>query len=149
MLCGETIDASALSEQSDTLRSIGNSLTPGGDILLYGCSVAEGQEDQDFIEKLAQYNGADVAASTNMTGTATKGGDWVLEASTERIDTLWQAAQEAKTNVGNVYFLVAGRSMGVPPPGLRSRPSSRRRRPTSRPCSSALAAGRLGDWTSS
>jgi len=55
-------------------------LTDSGDILLYGCDVAQGEIGQAFIEQLAQLTGADVAASTDLTGAAALGGDWVLEA---------------------------------------------------------------------
>ena len=62
------------------LAQIGQSLTAEGDLLLYGCNVAQGDAGQAFIEQIAQLTGADVAASTDLTGAAALGGDWVLEA---------------------------------------------------------------------
>ncbi|MFB3076904.1 MAG: DUF4347 domain-containing protein, partial [Lysobacterales bacterium] len=47
--------------------------------LLYGCDVANGELGVDFIDNLASYTGADVAASTDSTGAAGFGGNWVLE----------------------------------------------------------------------
>ena len=64
------------------LQQIGASLTVGGDILLYGCNVAESATGLRFINRLAHFTGADVAASDDTTGNAALGGDWQLEAAT-------------------------------------------------------------------
>lgn len=67
-----------------------NALTPDADILIYGCEVAAGGvtgEPTDFIERLAEYTGADVAASDDKTGSALLGGDWLLECATGKIDS--------------------------------------------------------------
>jgi Ca2+-binding RTX toxin-like protein len=74
-----------LSSYRSELGTIGATLSDSGDILLYGCEVASGITGQTFIENLALYTNADVAASTDTTGSAALGGDWVLEASTGAI----------------------------------------------------------------
>jgi hypothetical protein len=85
---GSTVlNASNLTEYSSQLAAIGSHLTAGADILLYGCDVASGTTGQQFISALAAATGADVAASTDLTGSAAAGGDWVLEASTGTIET--------------------------------------------------------------
>lgn len=61
-------------------------LSETGDILLYGCNVAQGEAGARFIEQLSAYTGAEVAASTDYTGALALGGDWVLEASTGAIE---------------------------------------------------------------
>ena len=76
-----------LSQHTTELTHIGNSLTANGDILVYGCNVANGEVGKDFIGKLALATGADIAASDDVTGSADKGGDWVLEAANGAIDT--------------------------------------------------------------
>jgi hypothetical protein len=48
-----------LSDYADALHSIGAALSPGGDLLLYGCAVAEGVSGTIFVERLAQATGAD------------------------------------------------------------------------------------------
>ncbi|CUW40823.1 protein of unknown function（containing Cadherin-like domain,1230-1310;785-891;1645-1742;containing Immunoglobulin-like fold domain,1230-1303;785-887;1645-1741;containing Dystroglycan-type cadherin-like domain,1223-1311;1647-1747) [Magnetospirillum sp. XM-1] len=58
------------------LADIGHALTAGGDLLLYGCDVAKGEDGQQFVTDLAAATGADVAASTDTTG---HGGNWTLE----------------------------------------------------------------------
>jgi hypothetical protein len=77
-----------LSDYADALHSIGAALSPGGDLLLYGCAVAEGVSGTIFVERLAQATGADVAASTNPTGAMDLGGDWVLERHSGTVESL-------------------------------------------------------------
>jgi len=77
-----------MNQYTDLLADIGNQLTDNGDILLYGCDVAAGDIGQQFINQLADATGADVAASTDLTGATALGGDWVLEANTGSIETI-------------------------------------------------------------
>ena len=58
-----------------------------GDVLLYGCNVAEGDIGINFIEQLAALTGADIQASTDLTGSADLGGNWDLEVSIGEIET--------------------------------------------------------------
>ncbi|MDY6993149.1 MAG: DUF4347 domain-containing protein, partial [Pseudomonadota bacterium] len=53
--------------------------TSAPEILIYGCQVAQGAEGMAFIHKLAQLTAAHVAASNDLTGHASKGGNWRLE----------------------------------------------------------------------
>jgi Ca2+-binding RTX toxin-like protein len=81
---GSTVlDANNLMAYADALLAIGSSLNASGDILLYGCQVGANGVGQQFIDQLAQLTGADVAASTNTTGS---GGDWILEASSGTVE---------------------------------------------------------------
>ena len=57
------------------LQAIGSSLKETGDLLLYGCDVAKGDEGQKFITDLAKVTGADVAASNDLTGSTSLGGN--------------------------------------------------------------------------
>lgn len=68
------------------LAQIGNALTETGDLLLYGCNIAAGDQGQHFIETLSHMTGADVAASDDPTGGTSAGGDWVLEAQTGAVE---------------------------------------------------------------
>ena len=94
-LGGSAIDSDALTAHASQLEAIGQSLIESGDILLYGCNVAQGEAGVQFIGSLAQATGADVVASENLTGTTAAGGDWVLEASVGAI--------ESPTIVSNEY----------------------------------------------
>ncbi|MCZ8221800.1 MAG: DUF4347 domain-containing protein [Acidovorax sp.] len=72
--------------QSDLTR-IGQSLAADGDLMFYGCKVADGEEGQELLETIAAITGADVAGSSDNTGTPLLGGDWVLERSVGHIET--------------------------------------------------------------
>ena len=48
-------------------------------ILIYACDLASGTEGKEIVNKLNEYTGAGVAASTNKTGHISMGGDWNLE----------------------------------------------------------------------
>lgn len=63
------------------------SLSSDADILFYGCELAASERGQTLIEAIATLTGADVAASTNDTGSAKLGGDWNLEYQIGAIET--------------------------------------------------------------
>ncbi|TAN48315.1 MAG: DUF4347 domain-containing protein, partial [Methylococcaceae bacterium] len=99
---GSTVlDGGNIADYQFQLRQIGDALTDGGDLLLYGCNVAQGDEGALFVAGLAQYTGADVAASDDLTGAADRGGDWVLEM---RVGEIESAVTPAITDYG--YLLV-------------------------------------------
>ncbi|MFM9937328.1 MAG: DUF4347 domain-containing protein [Novosphingobium sp.] len=79
-LGSSTVDSAALAAHADDLAAIGSHLAPGADILLYGCDVAAGASGAAFISTFAALTGADIAASTDVTGAAALGGNWTLEA---------------------------------------------------------------------
>ena len=51
-------------------------------LLIYGCNVAAGDAGTEFIAKLKQLTGAEIAATANPTGNKALGGDWKLEFTT-------------------------------------------------------------------
>ena len=79
MLGDAVLNSGNLEQYNAALATIGNALTATGDILLYGCNLGQGEVGLQFIERLGQITGADVAASTDLTGGLAVG-DWVLEA---------------------------------------------------------------------
>ncbi|CUI72965.1 VCBS domain-containing protein [Achromobacter kerstersii] len=84
------LGSSVLSAQSaDTLRTAGwgSHLSANADILLYGCDTGQGQGGANLMATMATLTGADIAASTNDTGNAGQGGDWLLETSTGPIES--------------------------------------------------------------
>ena len=81
-----TINEQILSGHAADLASIKAALAGSADILLYGCDVAATTKGQSFVAHLAAATGADVAASTDDTGAAAKGGDWDLETRTGLIE---------------------------------------------------------------
>ena len=79
------LDLQSLPGYVNQLKSWGQALTAGADILLYGCNVAKDAAGKAFVNLLAQATGADVAASDDLTGNAALGGNWDLEYQTGAI----------------------------------------------------------------
>lgn len=86
VLGNSSVNRGDLSGYSTELAIIGDALSDGGDLLIYGCNVAEGEIGQKFIQSISRMTGADVAASSDWTGDNSQGGDWELEASVGEID---------------------------------------------------------------
>ena len=86
ILGGKNVDQTTLAAHADDLQKIGQALGTNGDILLYGCDIARGSAGAAFVDAVARATGADVAASTDATGSAAKGGDWALEYAAGQID---------------------------------------------------------------
>ncbi|MDD3325897.1 MAG: DUF4347 domain-containing protein, partial [Zoogloea sp.] len=86
-LGSSTVTEASLADQAAHLATIRAALSDSADLMFYGCNVAEGDTGASFLSALADATGADVAASTDITGSALLGGDWDLEASTGNIET--------------------------------------------------------------
>jgi hypothetical protein len=76
--------------------------TKHGDILLYGCEIAKGQEGINFVRSLAVLTGLDIAASDNLTGSVFKGGDWFFEVHSGRIETKLIVSKQITEQYGEV-----------------------------------------------
>jgi len=87
LLGNSTLNQTTLPGYSEALAQIGSALSETGDLLLYGCNVAQGDLGQAFIAQIAAATGADVSASTDLTGAPSLGGDWLLEASSGTISS--------------------------------------------------------------
>ncbi|MBF0156389.1 MAG: putative Ig domain-containing protein [Magnetococcales bacterium] len=86
VLGSSPIDATVVDANQEIFTTIGSSLNESGDILLYGCDVGKGADGATLVDRLAQATGAEVAASTDATGGAASGGNWVLEQTSGSID---------------------------------------------------------------
>ncbi|QSB00441.1 DUF4347 domain-containing protein [Methylomonas sp. EFPC1] len=75
-----------IQNQTD-ISAWGDAFNTDGDILIYGCNVAETQFGQSFVEYLSGITNIDVAASEDTTGSADLGGDWLLEYQTGDVET--------------------------------------------------------------
>ena len=78
------LNESTLEDYKSSLSTIGASLTADGDILFYGCNIADGRTGETLINQIATITNADIAASDDVTG---QGGDWDLEKHTGIIET--------------------------------------------------------------
>ncbi|GAB3404773.1 Ig-like domain-containing protein [Massilia agilis] len=77
----------ALPSVRDQFATLGRALNAGGDLLLYGCDIGAGTAGQQLAADIAAAAHADVAVSTDITGAASKGGNWNLEYSAGQIDS--------------------------------------------------------------
>lgn len=75
-LGGTTLGAAELSARAADVARWADAFAADGDLLLYGCDVAGSAVGGAFVERLALLTGADVAASTDATGSGLLGGDW-------------------------------------------------------------------------
>ena len=81
------LSTDTFTKYSETLSAIGGALASTGDVLLYGCYIAVGQDGTALIEAIANLTQADIAASNDLTGSAAQGGDWELEHYTGVVET--------------------------------------------------------------
>ncbi|WP_244664864.1 DUF4347 domain-containing protein [Candidatus Symbiopectobacterium sp. 'North America'] len=81
-----TLDSDTTNARSADLATLVSALTDSGDLLIYGCDVAQ-DSGQSFVTLLAQLTGADLAASRDTMGASALGGDWVLENHRGAIET--------------------------------------------------------------
>jgi VCBS repeat-containing protein len=84
--------ASMQGEHAGHLATIAAALSGDADILIYGCDFGAGAAGQEAVQLLASATGADVAASSDITGAAELGGDWTLEVQQGEITTASLAA---------------------------------------------------------
>ena len=94
-LGADVLNENNLENFNAQIKQWGNALTANGDILLYGCDVAAGEAGENFVKRLSEITGADVAASTDKTGNAALGGDWELEKTTGNIESGLAFSQDA------------------------------------------------------
>ncbi len=83
MLGDDVITADNIENYKDAISSWQSHLTADADILFYGCDIAKDSAGQGVLNDIAQWAGADVAASTDTTGIQ---GDWDLEYTTGVIE---------------------------------------------------------------
>jgi len=90
------LDQQSVEARTGELAAWSDSLTANADVLIYGCDVAETQAGRSLLGQLADLTGADVAASTNLTGSRALGGDWNLEYSTGTIEASVALSQQGR-----------------------------------------------------
>jgi hypothetical protein len=99
------LNSDNLSQYAQQIQTWSASLTDDADLLFYGCNVAV-DTGSTFITELSQLTRADVAASTDLTGHSTVGGDWQLEVSTgaiEAVDLIDSSVQSAYAHTLATY----------------------------------------------
>ena len=96
-----------------TLSEIGSALSRDGDILLYGCDTAFGEQGERFVSTLSAMTGADIAASDDPTGYAALGGDWRLEYRTGSIEADLAITREGQDSYAHLLDVTANTGNGA------------------------------------
>ncbi len=94
---GDTVVQSDLFDH-DAWANVGSHISEGGDILLYGCSLAKSEAGQDLIAMISDATGADVAASVDKTGV---NGNWDLEYQYGAVETASISVDGYEHNLGS------------------------------------------------
>ncbi len=77
-----TVTADTLLLHAGEIASWRNSLADNANILFWGCNVGAGTAGQTFLSVMHDLTGVEIGASTDRTGAAALGGNWILEATT-------------------------------------------------------------------
>ena len=80
------VNTQTLPQYADNLSQWGAALAEHGDILFYGCNLAETAEGRQLVTDIANATNADVGASDDRTGHASQDADWQLEFAVGAID---------------------------------------------------------------
>ncbi|MFK7996454.1 MAG: DUF4347 domain-containing protein, partial [Granulosicoccus sp.] len=93
-LGGQRITTVDLLARANEISGWRGAFADGADFLIYGCDVASSADGRVFVDTLARLTQTDVAASTNLTGSSERGGDWRLEYARGEINTDVAASDE-------------------------------------------------------
>ena len=91
------LSADTLSQYTAQLQTWAQALSADADILIYGCDVASTADGEWLVTRLSHLTGADVAASSDITGSAPLGGDWQLEFQAGAVETQLAVSAAAQT----------------------------------------------------
>ncbi|BFT32231.1 hypothetical protein D210916BOD24_34070 [Alteromonas sp. D210916BOD_24] len=108
LLGGERIDAAFLEQDARFAQALQQASAEGADLAIYGCDVAFGDKGEQFLEILAADTTLDIAASSNLTGSAEKGGDWQLEIVKGDIESTMPFSPEALADFTQVLPVADG-----------------------------------------
>lgn len=81
------LNTQTLDRYQDQISQWKYSLDRDADILLYGCDVASTEVGEAFVRVLAELTESDVAASSDITGHVSLGGDWDFEVQVGTLET--------------------------------------------------------------
>ena len=91
-----SLNSDTLAENNLSIALWANAFTETGDILIYGCNLAQSEVGKSLINELGALTLTDVAASDDLTGYASQGGDWELEFNAGLIESSVALSTEAQ-----------------------------------------------------
>ncbi len=113
---GNTIvNSDTVTQSQAALATIGASLAPGGNILLYSCDTGAGATGQALVDQIASATGANVAAASHLVGDVAAGDTWNLDVtSTGSAIAAPQVLSAAAENAYAQPLMVNGPPTGLP-----------------------------------
>jgi uncharacterized protein DUF4347/cellulose/xylan binding protein with CBM9 domain/cadherin-like protein len=81
------LSADNIAGYADQLAAWRGAVATGADLLFYGCDLASTEDGRDLMRQIGAASGCDVAASDDLTGHESLGGDWDLEFSTGAVES--------------------------------------------------------------
>jgi len=79
LLGNQLLDTATVESDPRFFNAIQSALKADGDVLFYGCDLAKSEVGEAWLDVVSRGTQADVAASNDLTGNHTLGGDWTLE----------------------------------------------------------------------
>ena len=92
------LNKTTLRDRTADISGWKESFTDGGDLLIYGCNLAETADGKSLVDSLSQLTATDVAASDDLTGNKILGGDWELEYEAGDIETTIAFSDDVQQN---------------------------------------------------
>ncbi|MCK5396218.1 MAG: DUF4347 domain-containing protein, partial [Gammaproteobacteria bacterium] len=81
------LDKQNIQQRSKEIETWKHVFTDGGDLLIYGCNLADTNDGKAMVNRLSSLTATDVAASDDLTGNKLLGGDWELEYNVGDVET--------------------------------------------------------------
>lgn len=100
-------------DYADEFTGLRNVLSDDADILIYGCNFSGNAAGTEAVRLLGQLTDADIAASNDLTGSTSRGGDWELETELGQIEAeslvieTWQGILADQAPVANTDTVAA------------------------------------------
>ena len=102
------LDANALNQNLAEISGWGDAFSEQGDFLIYGCNLAATENGQSLVQTLSSLTQTDVAASDDLTGHESLGGDWDLEVNTGTIESQIAVSAEVQQNWVGLLDITTG-----------------------------------------
>ncbi|MEL6946131.1 MAG: DUF4347 domain-containing protein, partial [Pseudomonadota bacterium] len=111
-------EASMNGKHADHMVIIASALSENADILLYGCDFGAHARGASAVQALSDLTGADIAASEDLTGNTTWGGDWDLEVEVGTIEAAALVATEFEGTLAKTVINSSGGNLADGSDGL-------------------------------
>ena len=103
-----SLNADTLEQNNLKIALWANNFADTGDILIYGCNLAATEAGQSLIDELGALTLTDVAASDDLTGHESLGGDWDLEYQAGDIEAAVAPGAELQARYEHILAVING-----------------------------------------